>query len=155
MGELGRYLVAGREQAGVGLDALSRTTRIPARLLEALEAGRWEELPDPVFVRGFVTAYCTAVGLDVARGQEALASGLRGRPETRRRPPPPVPVVSDGLPVGASRGGSLNWTYLAILMVFVVGIVVALLTVGTGRNDVSRAGQTLPGYHRTSPLEVN
>jgi cytoskeletal protein RodZ len=156
MGELGRYLVEGREKAGLGLDHVARITCIPLRLLTALEAERYEELPQSVFVRGFVTAYCRAVGLDASRGLDALSAGLRGRSEKPRREPLPVPVAAGSIPVGAGRPGAMNWTYLAILLVFVVGIVVALLTVGSGgRGDVSRAGGTLPGYHRTGSGEVN
>ncbi len=157
MGELGRYLVSGREQAGIGLDQISRATRIPLRVLTALEAERWDELPQSVFVRGFVTSYCKTVNLDPARGLDALSVSLRGRIEGPNRPPPPVPVASGSIPVGPRGSGSLNWTYIAILLVFVVGIVVALLTVGSGgRGDVSRAGgSTLPGYHRTGSVEVN
>jgi len=157
MGDLGRYLVAGREQAGIGLDQVSRATRIPLDVLAALETERWADLPQSVFVRGFVIAYCKTVGLDPARGLEALSVSLRGRIEGPDRAPPPVPVASGSLSVGPQRSGAVNWTYLAILMVFVVGIVVALLTVGTGgRSDVSRAGSTpLPGYHRTGSVEVN
>ncbi len=156
MGELGRYLVGGREKAGLGLDHVARITCIPIRLLVALEAERYEELPQQVFIRGFVTAYCRAVALDPSRGLDALSLGLRGQVEKPRREPLPVPVASGGIPVGAHRSGAINWTYLAILLVFVVGIVVALLTVGSGgRGDLSRAGGTLPGYQRTGSGEVN
>lgn len=156
MGELGRYLVAGREQAGVGLEQLSRSTCIPVRILSALEAENWSELPQSVFVRGFVAAYCKAVGLDAARGFEALSIGLRSRVEQPRRDPLPVPVAAESISIGSRHGGPMNWTYLAIVLVFVVGIVVALLTVGSGgRSDVSRAGGTLPGFHRTGAAEVN
>lgn len=157
MGELGRYLVAGREQAGIGLDQIARSTRIPLTVLTALEAERWDELPQSVYVRGFVTSYCKAVNLDPARGLDALSVGLRSRIEGPNRAPPPVPVGSGSLSVGPRASGALNWTYIAILLVFVVGIVVALLTVGSGgHSDVSRAGgSTLPGYHRSGSVEVN
>jgi cytoskeleton protein RodZ len=47
---------------GFSLDDLSRDTRISPRLLLALEEDRFKDLPAPIFVRGFIRAYCVAVG---------------------------------------------------------------------------------------------
>lgn len=59
---LGAYLRSRREARGVSLEALARETRIAPRVLEALERGRFESLPAPVFVRGFVRAYLQSLG---------------------------------------------------------------------------------------------
>ena len=140
MGELGRYLVAGREKTGMSPEQLARVTRIPVRTLAALEAGSWDDLPEPVFVRGFIVAYCRAVHLDEGPALDMLSEGVRCRREVTgaARPQPEGP--SDLL-VGSRRASGPNWTYLAIVLVFVIGILVALLTVGTGggQGDVSRA----------------
>ena len=156
-GELGRFLVAGREQAGIGLDQIARATRIPMGVLVALETERWDALPQSVYLRGFVTSYCKTVNLDPSSGLDALKTSLKSRVEVPGRAPPPVPVASEGISVGQRGSGTLNWTYIAILLVFVVGIVVALLTVGTGgHSDLSRAGgSALPGYQRSGSAEVN
>lgn len=59
---LGSYLRELRQQRGVSIDEISRITRIPPRYLEALEQDDLGVLPAPVFIRGFVRAYCQAVG---------------------------------------------------------------------------------------------
>lgn len=58
---LGAKLRECREARGFSLDDLSRATRIVPRQLLALEEDRFRDLPAPVFVRGFIRAYCAAV----------------------------------------------------------------------------------------------
>src|SRR5690606_30823040 len=58
------YLREQREASQLSLEEISRVTRIPQRSLERLEAGRFEELPADVFVRGFLRSYADCVGLD-------------------------------------------------------------------------------------------
>ena len=53
-----------REAKGLSLEALSQRTRIRRQLLEAVEAERFHELPQRVFVRGFVFAIARELGLD-------------------------------------------------------------------------------------------
>jgi len=60
--ELGAILRQCREAKGLSLDDLSHATRIVPRLLLALEENRLADLPAPIFVRGFIRAYCAAVG---------------------------------------------------------------------------------------------
>jgi cytoskeletal protein RodZ len=148
MDELGRYLQAAREAANLSIDQLSRDTRIPVRTLEGLEKGQRDGLPEPVFLRGFVRSICRSCHADPGPALEILANEARARNRVAPRPDaaepvpnrPPMPGPADDLMVGSQRFGQVNWTYLAILMVFVVGILVALLTVGTGGGpmDMSR-----------------
>jgi cytoskeletal protein RodZ len=59
---LGGLLRGAREARGLSVDDLSSLTRIRPRHLQALEEERLGELPAPVFVRGFIRAYCASVG---------------------------------------------------------------------------------------------
>jgi cytoskeleton protein RodZ len=59
---LGPHLRELRLQSGIALEEISRVTRIPTRYLDALEAEQFASLPAPVFVRGFIRAYCHALG---------------------------------------------------------------------------------------------
>ncbi|MBI2524943.1 MAG: DUF4115 domain-containing protein [Candidatus Rokubacteria bacterium] len=58
MGTLGLLLREIRQSRGVSLDEMARATRVGKRHLEALEAEELAELPAPVFVKGFIRAYC-------------------------------------------------------------------------------------------------
>lgn len=61
---LGEKLRALRRGQGVTLDVLERDTRVQRRYLEALERGRYEELPDPIYTRNFLRAYARALNAD-------------------------------------------------------------------------------------------
>jgi len=58
MSSLGTRLSEIRLAKGVSLDDIARSTRVGRRQLEALETDSWGELPAPVFVKGFIRAYC-------------------------------------------------------------------------------------------------
>ena len=63
----GNSLRCTREAKGISLEALSHRTRIRRQLLEAVEAERFSELPQRVFVRGFVFAIARELGLNPER----------------------------------------------------------------------------------------
>ena len=64
--EFGEFLRHERERRDVALHQVSRTTRIPMRSLEHLEAGAFEKLPADIFVRGFLRSYADCVGLEAS-----------------------------------------------------------------------------------------
>lgn len=61
---LGEKLRALRRGQGVTLDVLERETHIQRRYLEALERGRYDELPEPMYTRNFLQAYARALQAD-------------------------------------------------------------------------------------------
>jgi len=62
--DFGTFLRQAREQRGLSLQELAVTTKISARLLEALERNDPSKLPGGIFSRAFVRAYAREVGLD-------------------------------------------------------------------------------------------
>lgn len=66
-GRLGRTLAEAREEKQLDLRDLSEITNIRLTHLEALEAGRYGDLPAEVYSKNFVRLYAQAVGLDPAR----------------------------------------------------------------------------------------
>jgi len=63
MSSVGAYLRGLREKQGMSVDELSRATRVLHHYLEALETDDIGSLPAPVFTKGFIRAYCQAVGV--------------------------------------------------------------------------------------------
>lgn len=61
---LGEKLRALRRTQAVSLPMLEEKTRIQKRYLEALERGRYDELPEPLYTRNFLRAYARALGAD-------------------------------------------------------------------------------------------
>jgi len=76
---LGGHLRALRSSAGGSLADMAVATRISERYLRAIESDVPDDLPAPVFVKGFIRAYCAFVG---ASADEALAlyDQARGAP---------------------------------------------------------------------------
>jgi flagellar biosynthesis protein FlhG len=63
----GGRLRRSRLHRGMELKDISRVTKISPTYLCFIEEDRYAELPAPVYVRGFVTAYAECVGLDAKR----------------------------------------------------------------------------------------
>jgi cytoskeleton protein RodZ len=76
------HLKTQREQSGIELEQIAAETFIPLRLLKALDEGKFERLPEAVFVQGFIRRYGDAVGLD-GRG---LAQEFSIEPPTLNKP---------------------------------------------------------------------
>jgi cytoskeletal protein RodZ len=60
----GKHLKAERESQDLSLKEVSESTKIPERLLKAIEEDQYEIISSPVYVRGFLDAYARYLGLD-------------------------------------------------------------------------------------------
>ncbi|MGH7000614.1 MAG: RodZ domain-containing protein [Stellaceae bacterium] len=86
-----------RENFGGDVERIANALRIRAQYLVAIEEGRYDRLPAPVYALGFVRAYAIQLGLD---GDEAVrrfkqeASGF----EISRELVFPVPLGERGIP---------------------------------------------------------
>src|SRR5690349_11783455 len=61
---IGEELRQRREALGLGLAEVAAALRIKPAYLAALEAGRPDELPAPIYAIGFLRAYADHLGLD-------------------------------------------------------------------------------------------
>ena len=64
--ELGSYLRQRRTEKEITIEAVAQHTKIQMRLLRAIEAGNWEELPEPVYIQGMLKQFANALGLNGA-----------------------------------------------------------------------------------------
>jgi cytoskeletal protein RodZ len=62
--ELGAYLREIRLRHSLSLYEVEEKTRIKARVLEAIEEAKAEELPEPVYVRALIKQFADALGLE-------------------------------------------------------------------------------------------
>lgn len=62
--ELGHYLQQFRQKQRISLETVALKTLIPVRLLSAIETGNVEQLPEPVYIQGFIRRYADAIGMD-------------------------------------------------------------------------------------------
>ena len=64
--ELGEKVRDFRTDSGLQVADLSTRTKIGRRQLQALEEGRFEDLPGPVFIKGYIRSICDETGKDPA-----------------------------------------------------------------------------------------
>lgn len=62
--EIGATLKQAREEKSIRIEEVALQTRIRTIFLQALEDGKFEELPENIYVRGFIYRHADAVGLD-------------------------------------------------------------------------------------------
>ncbi|MGM9481206.1 helix-turn-helix domain-containing protein [Roseateles sp. NT4] len=62
----GAWLRSARQQRGLHIAALAVMLKVPQAKLEALEADRFDQLPDATFARALATAMCRALKVDPA-----------------------------------------------------------------------------------------
>lgn len=60
----GALLRRAREAAGLHVAAVAVALKVPVRKLEALEEDRYEDMGDPVFIRGLASSVCRALKVD-------------------------------------------------------------------------------------------
>ncbi len=72
----GALLRAARERQGLPVDTLAAVVKVPPRKLAALEADRYDELPDPAFTRALARTLCRLLEIDA-------------EPVLAQLPPPP------------------------------------------------------------------
>ena len=69
--DFGTRLAAARERRGWSINEVASRVRLSPKQVSALERMAVEELPGPVFVRGFLRTYAREVGLDAAEVRSA------------------------------------------------------------------------------------
>lgn len=62
--EIGAQLRQQRQEQSISTEQVAAKTFIPMRLLTALEEGQSENLPEPVFIQGFIRRYADVLDLD-------------------------------------------------------------------------------------------
>jgi len=65
-----------RESAGLHIEALAAALKVPVKKLEALEAGRYAELPDMIFARALASSACRQLKVDPAPILAQIPAGV-------------------------------------------------------------------------------
>jgi cytoskeletal protein RodZ len=143
---LGAYLRSLREAKGSSLEDMARSTRVGIRHLEALEEERLADLPSPVFVRGFIRAYCSFLreSPEAALGHYQELAGERAAAEAATTPPRPR----------NTRVGSSVLVGLALLLVLGIGLAVLNLTVKRQPEAPVVTGKMEPAAPMPTPVAV-
>jgi len=113
LSELGEKLRHLREAQGLTLGQVAAITLIQSRLLSAIETGNIHQLPEPVYIRGFIKHYADALGLDGNEFSLAFPTELDLR----------IPKSSwKDLPAAQLRPVHLYVAYILLVMVAIKGL---------------------------------
>jgi cytoskeleton protein RodZ len=152
MASVGAYLRELRVQRGLSVEEIARSTRVASRYLQSIEADAFSDLPAPAFTRGFIRAYCQALG---EAPEPALALY-----EQRAGSVPPAPTPSARTIAASRTADGEPRTRGAVLVSFVLLVVLGMalfavtLMIQPHRDErAERRGPVVvtPGVESTSP----
>jgi len=128
--ELGTALTEGRIARGLTLHDVERDTRISSKYLEALEQGKLDVLPAPVYARAFMRTYAQYLGLNAS----ALVQQLPGA-----KPEPELPPLPDVSRQAMAPLVSASWLVAGVVVVLLVvaGLVLFWNRGGEGESEVT------------------
>ena len=119
-GEVGAELARARQAAGLAIADVAQQLKFAPRQIEALEQGRYGDLPPGTFARGMVRSYARLVKLDpgplVERiaAQVAVPDNAAAVASARR----PIPIVDN------TRRTNLTYAALSLVILAVIGAVI-------------------------------
>ena len=114
---VGRLLKRSREEKNLSLDEASRATKIKKEFLLAIEEEKFENLPGPVFARGFIRSYAEYLMLEPQPLLEKVNRIIDGSE---------MPEIPGGTP--KARG--ISWAVYTAGFVTVAAAVAFLMTNG-------------------------
>lgn len=95
---------------------IARQMKLSVWQVEALEAGHYQQLPGPIFVRGFIRNYAKLVKLDPNELLRAAGDSLpQSVPRPERPPPQDIPFPAEGRP---------RWPVMASAAAILVAVLV-------------------------------
>jgi cytoskeleton protein RodZ len=139
--DVGQTLRQRREALGYTLEEVQAATKIRLRYLQAIEAGRAQDLPGPVYTRGFIRSYANFLELDGT----ALAAAW-GRPaETDGEGSSPQPAPPAMAPPPPRTAPNRRPAIIALWVLALLAIAAAALAIrGPGRPAGATAGSRAP-----------
>jgi cytoskeletal protein RodZ len=73
--EIGTHLRNLRSNKGLSLEEISTKTMVQQRFLDAIEKGQIEQLPEPLYIRGFIRRFAEALGAEGTPLSESFPLG--------------------------------------------------------------------------------
>lgn len=154
LAELGARLCASRQQQALSLEEMVGLTKIPLRLLEAIEQGKLEDLPEPVYLQGLIRQFADALGLN---GAEFASSFPLGRHKRVSLPLKKKKSQSLLIPLQRYSIGLLRPIHLYLLYISVILCSVSSLSHALKSNAVSDSNQQPGGQtvFQAPPNQLN
>ena len=149
MSSFGENLRREREMRGVSLQEIAQTTKIGARMLDAIETERFDSLPGGVFNRGFVRQYARYLGLDE---DQALAEFELAYSAVLEQGEQKSSAAKRAVPLSDGEDGAHNLPLLILLGLVGAGALVVGGWRLWGRKDAVAPSFAKASESRPSPL---
>jgi cytoskeletal protein RodZ len=139
---VGETLQQARERKGVDLYRAERDTKIRLRYLSALEDSAYEDLPPPVYTKGFIRNYAIYLGLDPDELLERWRDEMESVRSSERIAvaPPPQPIAAPGRRLTVTPGMFVAGIAALVVLAFVGYLAIQLLRYA----EVTPVGLTKP-----------
>ncbi len=110
LAQIGAFLRENREKQAKSLEDIAIRTYIRPQLLNGIETGNPDTLPEPIFVQGFIRRYAETLGLNgVDLSQQFTVTSIPSTPRpARSAPPEDSPTTRLTRPSSASMPSSAN-----------------------------------------------
>jgi len=135
MSSLGETLQQRRRDLGLSIEQVEAATRIRSRLIRALENGEYDVLPDPGYVRGYISSYARLLQLD-----PLPLLNIYKAESGARRPDLDLPQVAEAV----ARTGEQHAVPARSAVILVALVAVVSLLVWGGTRLVKGPEETLP-----------
>jgi len=142
---IGETLRRRREERGLTAEQASYQSKVPLRLVQALESDDYQLLPDPLYLSGLLRDYATFLGVDVA----ALDREFR---QAIQRPPRPLVAAPAPRPAPAIQWKQVLWTVAAILVVAPLVLIALSLATKRTSDQVVRTQVIAPKAEDAAPV---
>src|SRR5262245_20448190 len=135
--DLGKALREARESRGLSLAQITKITKIPAAVLEALERNDGSALPGGIFSRAFVRGFAAAVGLDP---EAAVHEFLRQYPSAAATVGPQSAIELEANEVLESQ----QWAARTVVQLVGASAAVAIMLIYLGSSETPRSSAIPP-----------
>lgn len=149
--EISKYLVQVRQEQSIRIEEVAAKTHIRLYFLQALDAGKFEELPEPVYIQGFIRRYADILGLD---GQALANSFTVNAPpivESPNNPPKSESKPHIRIPLFIPYVGLLAVAAIALIYILNPKLISQSLA-KKQESTVTKTQQTNPSPLATEPL---
>lgn len=152
----GTLLRQAREAAGLHIAALAVSLKVPVKKLEALEADRFELLPDAVFVRALAASVCRTLKIDAAPVLQRLPKNSNAKPAYQSASiNAPFRTPGDG-------PGPSVWTHISrpavlagLLLLLGALVLIFLPAVKSGIRDATSDSTSVVGNAESAAVPAN
>lgn len=86
----GEKLFLARDNQGIVIEEVSKSTHLPVSIIDAIERSNTDELPEPIYVQGYIKAYAKYLGIDANPIIEEFNRAVPHELESSLTPPPSV-----------------------------------------------------------------